>query len=140
MIFCSPRVFFHKTTKNQGISKAVLKFSKSCCVGEECNNMYLDPSRVSTFSPKRSGFWWLRGTNFTPLEDSGYIITSKRYRLTITPIPIFKKKPAFISLATLLFLSRLNLEHLVDITEWKEGMVREPMGTIFVEKGRGKRS
>ena len=31
---------------------------------------YLDPPRVSNFSPWIC-FWWLRGSNFTPLEDSG---------------------------------------------------------------------
>ena len=33
--------------------------------------MYPNPPRVSNFSPKRSIFWWLRGSNFRPLEDSG---------------------------------------------------------------------
>ena len=31
---------------------------------------YLDPPRVSNFSPQVC-FWWLRGSNFRPLEDSG---------------------------------------------------------------------
>lgn len=44
----------------------------------------------------------------------------------------FRSFPGGISLEKttapwVLFL-RLNLEHLVDITEWKEGMVREAMG------------
>jgi len=30
--------------------------------------MYLDPPRVSNFSP-RVCFWWLRGSNFRPVED-----------------------------------------------------------------------
>ena len=137
MIFCSPRVFFHKTTKNQGISKDVLKFSKSCCVGEECNNMYLDPSgRVSTSAQKGLVF----GDKFHTLGGFRLYNHFKEIPTHHHTHPNFQKTPAFISLATLLFLSRLNLEHLVDITEWKEGMVREPMGTIFVEKGRGKRS
>lgn len=33
-----------------------------------------------------------------------------------------------VSLEKTTVFSRLNLEHLVDITEWKEGMVREAMG------------
>ena len=32
--------------------------------------IYLDPPRVSNFSPQVC-FWWLRGSNFRPLEDSG---------------------------------------------------------------------
>ena len=37
---------------------------------------YLDPPRVSNFSPQVC-FWWLRGTNFTPWEDSGTYIWLK---------------------------------------------------------------
>ena len=39
-------------------------------------NIYLDPPRVSNFIPQVC-FWWLRGTNFTPLEDSGMYILYK---------------------------------------------------------------
>ena len=42
--------------------------------------IYLDPPRVSNFSPQVF-FWWLRGTNFTPLEDSGmYYINLRNWQ------------------------------------------------------------
>ena len=45
------------------------------------NNIYLDPPRVSNFIPQVY-FWWLRDTNFTPLEDSGMYIL---YKLLFVP-------------------------------------------------------
>ena len=47
------------------------KAQKCCTVGRSKYN--LDPQKMSNFSPKRSGLWWLRSPNFRPLEDSGYI-------------------------------------------------------------------
>ena len=43
---------------------------------------YLDPPRVSNFSPQVC-FWWLRGSNFRPLELSG---TNLPYISTTFPI------------------------------------------------------
>ena len=37
---------------------------------QQFKDTYLDPPRVSNFSPQVC-FWWLRGPNFRPLEDSG---------------------------------------------------------------------
>ena len=54
-----------------GRSFFLVKRHNFCTLGRSRYN--LDPQKMSNFSPKRSGLWWLRGPNFRPLEDSGYI-------------------------------------------------------------------
>ena len=56
----------------------------------------LYPPRVSNFSPQRSVFLWLRGSNFRPLEDSGiYFCLLKLTFLTDSTMVTHHEKPPF---------------------------------------------
>ena len=50
--------------------------------GRFCEDTYLDPPSMSNFSPQVC-FWWLRGSNFRPLENSGWICYCRLYCLLV---------------------------------------------------------
>ena len=67
------------------LPKACKTVSKSSKKGTQSTYLQVDPPKVSNFSPWVC-FWWLGGTNFTPLEDSGTYFTVIQFSPTTASV------------------------------------------------------